>query len=138
MTSEKGIQVHLRLLESAPAQGDVRQIQRAVANLLDNAVKYTPRGGTIALSVLLRGPNVQLSISNSGENISPKDLPNIFKRFYRADGSRCGSGNGLGLSLAKAIVEAHGGWISVCSTPGDHTVFVMSFPASQSVPTPVG
>jgi two-component system OmpR family sensor kinase len=76
-------------------------------------------------------------VSNSGPNISAKDLPNIFKRFYRGDESRSGPGNGLGLSLAQAIMHAHGGWIAVRSQAGEETVFTVKLPAAHAAPRPL-
>jgi heavy metal sensor kinase len=132
---EKGLQVQLDLPEVAMACGDVQKLQRVAANLLDNAVKYTPSGGVIGLTVTGLGPVVQVSISNTGQGISPKDMPHIFKRFYRADKSRSGSGNGLGLSLAQAVVHAHGGDIKVMSIPNGQTTFIVTLPTASQAPS---
>jgi signal transduction histidine kinase len=102
-----------------------------IANLLDNAVKYTPQGGIIRLSAHRRDGQVELNVANTGEGILPEKLPHIFQRFYRADASRSGSGYGLGLSLAQAIVHAHGGQISVRSLPGDATTFSIFLPVAS-------
>lgn len=131
MTTEK----HIRVLVAAPGslviRGDVQRLQRMIANLLDNAVKYTPHGGTIRLSADLTDGHVAVNVANTGEGILSEKLPNIFQRFYRADASRSGSGYGLGLSLARAIVHAHGGQISVRSIPGDTTTFTVVLPAAN-------
>jgi heavy metal sensor kinase len=137
MTAEKQLQMHIDVPETAAVNADVRKIQRVVANLLDNAVKYTPKGGKITISIARRGSEVQFGISNSGPHISAKDLPNIFKRFYRGDASRSGPGNGLGLSLAQAIICAHGGQIAVRSTPDEPSIFTVNLPAAQNIPISV-
>jgi signal transduction histidine kinase len=135
MTTEKEIRVRVSVPDTAPVNGDVRKIQRVISNLLDNAVKYTPRGGSISLSTIRVRNEIQFSIANNGWNISEKDLPNIFKRFYRGDASRSGPGNGLGLSLAQAIIQAHGGRINVRSDPGSgFTIFSLNLPAADGVP----
>ena len=109
LSAEKEIQVVTEIPEISMVFSDLQKLQRVAANLLDNAIKYTPIGGTVTLSVNPLGPNTQFSIANTGPGISKADLPHIFERFYRGDRSRTGSGNGLGLSLVHAIVKAHGG-----------------------------
>ncbi|MEW8562058.1 MAG: HAMP domain-containing sensor histidine kinase [Candidatus Thiodiazotropha sp.] len=105
--------------------GDLQRLQRVVANLLDNAVKYTPAGGKITVSLVDDEASVHLSISDTGVGISMQELPKIFQRFYRCDWSRSEFGNGLGLSLALAFVRAHGGDIAVDSTPGKGSTFTL-------------
>jgi len=111
--------------------GDRSRLQRVVANLLDNAIKYTPRGGTITLSVKLDTGNVRVEISDTGIGINENDIPHIFERFYRGDISRSTAGSGLGLSLALAIIRAHGGDITVKSSEHGST-FAFFLPTSQS------
>ncbi|MEI3003602.1 MAG: ATP-binding protein [Victivallales bacterium] len=94
---------------------DKIKIQRIVANLLDNAIKFTPAGGFITLDLSARDGMAEIRICDTGCGIPEKDLENIFKRFYRADSSRTLPGNG-GLSLVHAIVEAHHGKIHVASS----------------------
>jgi heavy metal sensor kinase len=130
VTTEKNIQVVIEAPGSLIVSGDVQRLQRMIANLLDNAVKYTPDGGTIRLSARLTDGRAELSVENTGRGICAEKLPNIFQRFYRADASRSGTGYGLGLSLAQAIVHAHGGQISVRSIPGDTTTFCVVLPAT--------
>lgn len=98
--------------------------------LLDNAVKYTPAGGHIDITVKRSGRKALLTVSDTGIGIKPADLPHIFDRFYRADSSRSkmkADGYGLGLSIAKSIATAHGGDITAVSTP-DRTVFTAILP----------
>jgi heavy metal sensor kinase len=134
MTAEKSIQVLVDVPESLSIRGDVQRLQRMVAALLDNAVKYTPHGGTIRASARPADGQVEISVVNTGEGIVAEKLPRIFQRFYRADASRSGSGYGLGLSLAQAIVHAHGGRISVRSIPGHTTTFSVVLPAASDAP----
>jgi heavy metal sensor kinase len=114
MAEDKGVELQLiNPFHSMAGSGDRKRLQRAVANLLDNAVKYTPPGGRVTLSVLEDAAGVHVKISDTGMGIDENDLPHIFERFYRGDKSRSTAGSGLGLSLARAIVWAHGGQITV-------------------------
>jgi signal transduction histidine kinase len=106
-------------------------LQRIIANLLDNAVKYTPRGGRVTIRVEGKtDANVHITITDTGVGISPENLPHIFERFFRCDHSRSKSGAGLGLSLAKALAQAHRGEIQVNSRPGQGTTFTVILPVS--------
>ena len=98
---------------------DVERMSQVLDNLVLNAFRYTPEGGKVILEAKAIGGKVEISVSDSGKGISPEDLPHIFDRFYRGDKSRQHNGeSGLGLAIAKSIVEAHGGSISVVSEPG--------------------
>jgi signal transduction histidine kinase len=108
--------------------GDVPRLQRMVANLLDNALKYTPSQGVVAVSIRGEEDKVVISVRDTGIGISEKDLPNIFKRFYRCDRSRSQAGTGLGLSLAQAVASAHGGSITVESVLGKGSIFMVALP----------
>jgi heavy metal sensor kinase len=131
LTTEKKIQVTVVANGPLFVRGDIQRLQRMIANLLDNAVKYTPDGGAVRLSAESTNGSISLLVENTGEGIQPEKLPHIFQRFYRADASRSQSGYGLGLSLAKAIVHAHGGQISVRSIPGETTTFTVLLPAAN-------
>jgi heavy metal sensor kinase len=110
-------------------QGDLKKLRRMVSNLLDNALKYTPESGEINVSLHRNGnKEIILSISDTGTGISPDDLPHVFERFYRSDRSRSETGTGLGLSLVKAIAEAHGGNIRVRSIPNKGSNFTVTLP----------
>ena len=113
-------------------------VKQAMRAIVDNSIKYTPPGGTISVSCRERDGRVELGVSDTGIGIAQKDLPRIFDRFYKADGARTrGKGSsGLGLSIAKWIVERHGGEIRVESRPGEGTAFVVSLPKTQSLPDP--
>ena len=106
-------------------------IQRMLSNLLDNAIKYSASGGTVDVSVAGKDEkNAALTVKDRGIGISSQDLPRIFERFYRCDQSRSETGTGLGLSLARAIARAHGGDITVISSPGEGSTFTITLPKS--------
>jgi signal transduction histidine kinase len=109
-------------------KGDRRKLQRVIANLIDNAIKYTPRGGLVRVTLKSEPGRVCVAVSDNGIGIEPKNLPRIFERFYRCDESRHQTGNGLGLSLAQAIARSHGGGLSVSSKPGQGSVFSLILP----------
>jgi heavy metal sensor kinase len=117
LAEEKGIRLSCDTPETLPLSGDTRLIQRMLANLLDNAIKYTPPGGAVSVSAR-RSPQdrVTIDVKDTGPGISAADLPHIFERFYRGDPSRTQAGAGLGLSFARAVAHAHGGEITVAST----------------------
>lgn len=109
--------------------GDNRMIQRMLSNLLDNAIKYTPSGGKVSVSVSENDERyVVITVKDTGISISPDDLPRIFDRFYRCDQSRSTPGIGLGLSLARTIARAHGGDITVTSLLNQGSVFIITLP----------
>jgi two-component system sensor histidine kinase BaeS len=112
--------------------GDPMRIEQAVQNLAANALKHTPPGGVVRLSARRDPARVTLSVSDNGIGIPAEHLPHVFDRFYKADRSRSQSGSGLGLSIVKAIIERHGGTVSVRSTPHVETVFEVSLPLSRA------
>ncbi len=111
--------------------GDRQRLQRVMANLLDNAIKYTPSGGSVSLSIAEDTAGVTVRISDTGMGIDEKDIPHVFDRFYRGDKSRSTTGTGLGLSLALAIIRAHGGDITIKST-NRGSAFTVSLPKERS------
>jgi signal transduction histidine kinase len=115
-----------------PVLMDARQIGRVLANLLGNALRHTPAGGTVQVQAARTGEHVLVKISDTGEGMGAEDLPHIFERFYRAEKSRSRAtgGAGLGLAIAKGIVEAHGGQIDVESATGQGTRFSFTLPAA--------
>ena len=102
--------------------------QRAVSNLVDNALRFTPEGGTIQISVTPTTTHSELTVSDSGCGIAPEHLPRVFDRFYRVDSSRSSEGAGLGLALVKSIVDLHGGSARIKSEVGHGTIVTMIFP----------
>ncbi len=107
---------------------DRERILQVAAILLDNAVKYTPKGGTVTVKTSAQDDRVELAVSDTGVGIPEDELPLIFERFYRADASRSQEGAGLGLSIARQIAEAHGGAIEATSEPGIGSEFVLVLP----------
>ena len=101
---------------------------RAVSNLVDNALRFTPDGGRVEISVTVSAPSTQISVRDSGSGIPPEHLPRVFDRFYRADSSRSSIGTGLGLALVKSIADLHGGSASVQSELGRGTTVTLIFP----------
>ena len=112
-------------------EADRTMVQRLLANLIENALKFTA-SGSVELSLSSDSGKAILQIKDSGCGISAKDLPHIFDRFYRADASRHLSGNGLGLALVKAVVNAHKWELDVTSTPGIGTTFIITIPLTQT------
>jgi len=108
--------------------GDRTRLEQVAANLIDNAVKYTPSGGRVAVEVRRENGNAVLRVRDTGPGIPPDELPRIWTRLFRGDASRAERGLGLGLSLVKAIVEAHGGTVAVESEPGQGSVFTVLLP----------
>ncbi len=117
-----------------PVQADSDRITQVLLNLLDNARRHTPVDGTITVSAVPKGPLLHVWIRDTGSGIAPADLPHIFERFYRVDKSRTGTtgGSGLGLSIVKAIITAHGGTITAESTPGQGTRISFTLPLAQT------
>jgi two-component system, OmpR family, sensor histidine kinase CiaH len=116
-------------------RGDQQNLIELMAILLDNAIKYSPSGSTVTLKAKQHGKLVHLSVSDHGYGIKASDLPHIFERFYRSDQSRSKektAGYGLGLSIARHIVEAHQGTIEVRSTPGKGSTFTVKLPNADT------
>ncbi len=114
-----------------PVDIDPARVQRVLNNLLDNALRHTPAGGTVTIEATMEADKVRVDVVDSGEGIDERDLPLVFDQFYRGEPSRSrrDSGAGLGLSIAKAMVEAHGGRIWVQSTQGRGSRFSFTLPA---------
>ena len=130
LAEPKRIQVELVNGSNLTLWVDEIRLRQLLLNLIDNAVKYTPEGGRIALSLRARNGWVELGVADTGIGIEPHDLPRIFDRFFRADQSRsrADGGYGLGLSICKWIAEAHHGAIHVESSPGQGSTFSVSLP----------
>ena len=118
-------------------RGDVGMLERVLTNLMENALRFTPAGGSVR--AILRGVegSVRVTVSDTGTGISPEDLPHVFERFYRADRSRTRGahhGAGLGLAIARQIVELHGATLEVESRPGEGAAFSFTLTASAADP----
>ncbi len=118
--------------ESVVFSGHRGRLQRLLGNLLDNAIKFTPSGGVITLSLVRTASAVVLRVSDTGCGIAPEEIPHIFRRFWRSDSSRSLPGNGLGLALAKAIVTSYAGTITCESSLGKGTTFTITIPGDAS------
>jgi len=130
---DKSVTLSCEVPQKSHLVGDNRTIQRMLSNLLDNAIKYTPSGGTVSVSVSENDErNIVITVKDTGIGISPNDLPRIFDRFYRCDQSRTTLGIGLGLSLARAIARAHGGDITVTSLLNQGSIFTVTLPILKS------
>ena len=137
----KAVALHTEADDTAPIWADRQRLTQVLGNLLDNALRHTPAGGHVTLTTTRRGPEVAFTVTDDGDGIPAGHLPHVFERFYRADSARDRGhgGSGIGLAIAKALTEAHGGHISAASRgPGQGTTFTVAVPvASQSegVPT---
>ncbi len=124
-----GVRVRLGAEDQAVVLGDADRLRQLLLNLVDNAIKYTPAGGDVTLTLKREAGWVLVSVADTGCGIPEEDLPHIFERFYRADRSRARPGGaGLGLSIAKWVAEAHAGELEVQSEVGQGTVFTLYLP----------
>jgi heavy metal sensor kinase len=129
---DKGLKLVCKVPENFSIYGDMRLIQRMIANLLDNAIKYTPSNGSISVDIRSKdNQSALIAVKDRGIGISEQDLPHIFERFYRCDPSRSQAGTGLGLSFARAVARAHYGDITVTSTPNKGSTFTVIIPKGQ-------
>jgi two-component system, OmpR family, heavy metal sensor histidine kinase CusS len=129
-------QLSLTLSGDAQVRGDRLMIQRALSNLLSNAIRHSPQGAHISLLVEAYGNNASISVSNPGAGIEAHHLPHLFERFYRADSSRARTegGTGLGLAIVRSIMILHLGQAEVRSLPGGFTLFRLVFPLPCDAP----
>lgn len=125
--SEKELAVQLKA-DPVELDADADLLRQVWTNLVHNAVKFTPPGGRIRVNVRAEGSGAVVEVADTGVGIASTDLPHVFERFYRADKARGVGGNGLGLALAKRIVDLHAGRITVASTPGQGTTFTVHLP----------
>jgi len=128
VAEEKKIRLHLEMPEDLTVQADPQRMRQVIGNLVDNAIKYTPTGGSVTLKGYVEGSRYVMSVADTGIGMSPEHSPRIWDRLYRADASRSEKGLGLGLSMVKAIVEAHGGYAQVTSTLRQGSVFSVHLP----------
>ena len=132
VAEDKGLELHLNKAEPFIVRGDLRRLQRAFSNLLDNAVKYTSHGGKIMVTMRPGANEIAIEILDTGIGITKDSMPRIFERFYRGERSRTTSGLGLGLSLAGPIVRMHNGTIKVSSEVGVGSTFTVILPGRQA------
>ncbi len=134
LVGERQITVEIGAVQGV-VWGDLARLRQVLLILLDNAIRFTPDGGVIRLETLQKRKTCQMIVSDNGKGIAPEHLPHIFERFYQANptGEGQSRGNGLGLSIAKGIIDALNGEISVESRPGQGTRFVIELPAAVSL-----
>jgi signal transduction histidine kinase len=133
VAEEKRITVTTDFNEPYEAVVDATRMRQAFANLLDNALKYTPDGGDVRLVCAVESGRITVRVRDTGMGIPLDEQPRIWERLYRGDKSRSQRGLGLGLSLVKAIVEAHHGTVTVQSRPGEGSEFIVHIPPTSSV-----
>jgi signal transduction histidine kinase len=129
VAEEKGLPIHMSAPDGVSVTVDPNRMSQALANLLDNAIKYTPAGGQISVEAYKRQGEVVISIKDTGTGISHEELPMIWDRLYRADPNHSLKGLGLGLSQVKAIIQAHNGRVDVISKLGKGSIFSIYLPA---------
>lgn len=127
---ERGVALGLELATAdVLAMADRARVQRVLANLLDNALRHTPRGGSVTLRAGSAGSEVRFEVADTGSGIAPAEMRHLFQRFWQS--RRDGSGTGLGLAISRGLVEAHGGRITAESTPGAGSVFSFTLPRAE-------
>lgn len=136
LVADNGVSIRLGRFEPVRVHADPDRLKQLLLNLVSNAIKFTPPGGAVTLSVWPDGPEALMAVEDTGEGIPAEDLPHIFERFYRVDKARARKqgGAGLGLSIAYWIAEAHGGRITVSSAIGVGTTFTIRLP--RQIPPP--
>ncbi len=130
--AERGIVLSLQAPNELPLVfADPERVGQALRNLIDNALRYTPAGGSVVVSLTAKGGQATVAVADTGGGVAPQDLPHVFDRFYRADRSRSRAtgGSGVGLAIVKQLVEAQGGGVSAQSEPGRGSTFAFSLPA---------
>jgi signal transduction histidine kinase len=134
MAHEKGLQWEVNLEAHLPLlYGDALRLGQVMGNLISNAIKMTPAGGKISLAAGQETDQIWLRVSDTGPGIQPEELQKIFEPFYRGQsGTRLDTGMGLGLSIAKNLVEAHGGVLQVDSRPGAGSAFTVWLPLNAA------
>lgn len=133
----KGVVLSASAQPGGPVTVDAERIGQVLGNLLDNALRHTPAGGSVSLACRRVGHWVEITVSDTGEGIAPEHLPHLFDRFYRVDAARDRhqGGSGIGLAIARALIEAHGGGISVTSHgAGRGATFTLRLPSDGHTP----
>ena len=130
VAEQKAVALRVEEGQDVTITADRERVRQAVANLVDNAIKYTPAGGTVTIGARRDGQDVLITVSDTGPGISAEEQPRIWDRLYRGDSSRTERGLGLGLSIVRAYIRAHGGNVSVQSEPGRGSTFEIRLPSS--------
>lgn len=129
----RGVDLRLGRADATIVEGDAERLRQAVQNLVDNALRHTAPGGSVAISAVAEGGRVAIAVEDTGVGIAAEHLPRLFDRFYRVDKprSRAGGGTGLGLAIVKYVAEAHGGAVAVQSEPGVGSRFTIVLPVTR-------
>jgi heavy metal sensor kinase len=138
MAEDRGVEIDVSELQKAVIQGDRARLKQIIVNLLDNAIRFTLRGGTVSLRTATNNGGSILEVADTGVGIPPSAIPHVFDRFFRADEARSreDGGAGLGLAIVKSICLAHGAEIQVESRPEYGSCFRVTFPRRSRVPAP--
>ena len=133
LARENGVELDCVATEKLVVSGDALKLQQVLYNIIDNAIKYTPRGGEVHCALNRAGKKAVIRVADTGVGIPQEDLPHIFDRFYRVDKARSREtgGTGLGLSIVKQFVVLHGGTISARSAPGKGSTFIIEMPLAE-------
>lgn len=129
----KGVALTCAAAANVPVEGDAVRLRQVAANLLDNACKYTPAGGRVEVSVAIEGADAVLTVTDTGPGVPLPEQPRIWERLYRGDKSRSEAGLGLGLSVVRAVVLAHGGTVQVENAASGGARFTIRLPGSKTV-----
>ena len=132
VAQEKNITITARIDSEGTITADRNRLQLLLSNLLDNAIKYTPNSGRVAIGASFDPDAIRITVQDDGIGIAEEDLPRIWERLYRGDKSRSQRGQGLGLSLVKAFVEAHSGTVTAAGVEGGGTVFTVTLPQPKT------
>ncbi|PYX56656.1 MAG: hypothetical protein DMG73_14860 [Acidobacteria bacterium] len=132
LAERKGVHLKSQNIQEAPYHGDQRLLRQMISNLLDNAIKFTPQGGTVEVGLHQVNSSYQITVADTGCGISAELQPRIFERFFRADKARLGTGGlggaGLGLAIARSIAELHHGRLSLQHCGAEGSIFCISLP----------
>jgi signal transduction histidine kinase len=131
VAQEKSIAVFAAAPSGLIVHADRNRLRQVLVNLLDNALKYTPNGGRVDIAAEARAREICITVKDTGDGIPPQEIPRIWERLYRGDKSRAKRGLGLGLSLVKAITLAHDGTVTLESTPGKGSSFLVHLPSAD-------
>lgn len=133
---ERGVRLSVETAGEAVVRGDALSLQRALGNVIENALSYTPRGGTVTVRVARTGAHVDLVVEDTGIGIAEEDLPRITEPFFRGEGARSvnATGAGLGLTIVNSTMDDHGGSLRAASRAGAGTLITLRFPAARDVP----
>jgi two-component system sensor histidine kinase BaeS len=130
-SDEAGVTLTVRADDDAEVHADPVRLRQAVGNLVSNALRHTPPGGTITVHGRRDGPWILIDVTDTGTGIDPADLPHVFDRFWRAEKSRSrqAGGSGLGLPIVRKLAQTHGGTVTATSEPGQGSTFTLRLPA---------